>query len=305
MLVNWQNVIDKNKLFWQYPVCTEKEFYTQNKSDYNYVGFPWATVIDKNTNHKLLFQILNYFIDNDIEYYTCCQHISFRNLKTLFEDLNITTVFTSHKQIGEEKMGTVTLLPCPLYAVNVEDNTRNSIFLEKDLKNIDRKYLYSFVVASRADYITDIRNRIFNLPKKDAYIQHTGGWHFDELVFTDAQNYNKSFNVSQSHKEKTELYNNILLNSRYSLCPSGTGPNSIRFWESLAVGAIPVLLAATLELPCNNLWLDSIIRIEESSVQDIPDILRGISENEERSRRDNCLRLYNFYRANYANRGSI
>ena len=34
-------------LFWQYPVITEKTFYEQNKYNFNYLGLPWATIIDK------------------------------------------------------------------------------------------------------------------------------------------------------------------------------------------------------------------------------------------------------------------
>lgn len=35
------------KLFWQYPVITEKEFFIQNKENINFIGIPWATIIDK------------------------------------------------------------------------------------------------------------------------------------------------------------------------------------------------------------------------------------------------------------------
>ena len=41
------------------------------------------------------------------------------------------------------------------------------------------------------------------------------------------------------------------------------GPNSIRLWESLAVGAIPIILADTLELPKHKLW-DKAIEISNN-----------------------------------------
>ena len=53
------------------------------------------------------------------------------------------------------------------------------------------------------------------------------------------------------------------------MCPSGSGPNSIRFWESLAVGSIPVLLSDSLELPKHKLWDDVIIRIKEKNFKNI------------------------------------
>ena len=54
--------------------------------------------------------------------------------------------------------------------------------------------------------------------------------------------------------------------SRYSLCPSGAGPNSIRLWESLAVGAIPIILADTLELPEHEDWDKAVLRVPEKDL---------------------------------------
>ena len=34
----------------------------------------------------------------------------------------------------------------------------------------------------------------------------------------------------------------MILTCVFSLCPEGAGPNTLRVWESLAVGAIPVIL---------------------------------------------------------------
>ena len=108
-------------------------------------------------------------------------------------------------------------------------------------------------------------------------------------------------NEDHGHKIKTEFYNSILLDSRYILAPSGSGPNSIRFWEALGAGAIPVLLADTLELPKHELWEKSIVRIKECELENIDDILGEINEEEERERRENCLKLYEYFRNNYKN----
>ena len=40
----------------------------------------------------------------------------------------------------------------------------------------------------------------------------------------------------------TRRYNQLLSDSVFSLCPEGAGPNTLRLWESLAVGAIPVVI---------------------------------------------------------------
>ena len=93
----------------------------------------------------------------------------------------------------------------------------------------------------------------------------------------------------------------MLLKSKFTLCPSGSGPNSIRFWEALGAGSIPVLLADTLELPENKLWDSCILRISESEINNIDTILRKISPEEMHKRRSGCLDMYNYYKNNYRN----
>ena len=100
-------------------------------------------------------------------------------------------------------------------------------------------------------------------------------------------------------KIKTSIYNNILLNSRFSLCPSGTGPNSIRFWESLACGSIPILLSDTLELPYHELWDNAIIRCHEKDLENIDIILEEIRSHKEDEMRQNCLTIYNDFKNDF------
>ena len=67
-------VINRLKLFWQYPVITEKTFYQQNKLKPNYIGIPWATIIDKKYNLNVIFNLLKEFVKNDMFY---CFHYFF------------------------------------------------------------------------------------------------------------------------------------------------------------------------------------------------------------------------------------
>ena len=113
------------------------------------------------------------------------------------------------------------------------------------------------------------------------------------------QNLNYELNTNRTHEQKTEEYNKILLNSRYSLCPSGSGPNSIRFWEALAVGSIPVLLSDKLELPKHELWDKAIVQMKEEEIAKIRDVLNTISLDKEREMRENCLKIYDYFKDNY------
>ena len=304
--ITMEEIIQKFKLFWQYPVITEKTFYEQNKNNDAYIGFPWATIIDKRYNLNVIYKILCDHISSQTFYYTCCQHISFRNLIPLFKALNINVVYSPHKIKGEDQISGIVIKPCPLYAVNYEDETRNMKFKNIDLLNCPRPFLYSFVGGYQNGYISNIRNNIFKLKKRDdIYIQNTGDWHFNQLVYHSSQNNELKENINDNHNKKTDMYNEILLSSRYSLCPSGSGPNSIRFWESLAVGSIPILLADTLDLPYHPLWKNSIIVVPEKNINNIDTILQQISSQKEEEMKRNALKLYQYYRTCFSGISTI
>jgi hypothetical protein len=66
-------------------------------------------------------------------------------------------------------------------------------------------------------------------------IVDTGGWHYENSKDTQIRN---SFN-----------YAKVLGNTKYSLCPRGTGPSTIRIWEAMAMKSHPVILSDFLKMP--------------------------------------------------------
>lgn len=303
-LLNYEDIIKKFKLFWQYPVITEKTFYLQNKYNPNYIGIPWATIIDKRYNMIIIFNLLKPYLNNRVNSITCCQHISFRKLIPLFKEFGVTTLYTPHKILGEDVINGINILPCPLYAVNIEDESRNKEFKNVDYLTCEREFLYSFAGAyDKRWYLTNIRQAIFDMKAhKDAYIRNTGAWHFDNVVYSKInQNADGIIKDNKQMDDNRLNYNKLLLKSRFSLCPSGSGPNSIRLWESLAVGAIPVVLADTLELPSHDLWDDTIIRIKEDKLYTLNKILSTISPEKEKRMRENCIKLYDYFKNNFNN----
>lgn len=294
-------VLNDLELFWQYPVITEEEFYNQNKSDPKYCGLPWATIIDKGYNlNEIVDFISNMMYHSD--YYTCCQHIHFRKLFHLFKTIGITTVYSPHKIKGENTLNGIRISPCPLYAVNIEDQSRNKEFRNKHYMKLRRKYLYSFIGGYQPQYISPIRKNIFKLDRhKHNLIKYTGDWHFNSTVYSTLQNKYNKLNIDENHNIKTSYYNVTLLNSRYTLCPSGSGPNSIRFWESLACGSIPVLLSDNLDLPYGIDWDNTIVVLPEHEIDQIEYVLSSISEDEENTKRRNCILVYNKLKHNFKN----
>jgi hypothetical protein len=297
-------IIMKNlNLFWQYPVITEQEFFNQNKDNDLFCGFPWATIIDKKINLNIIVKILLPYIKHN-NYYTCCQHISFRKLIPLFKILKIKTIYSPHKIKNENIINDIQILPCPLYAVNLEDKEKNIEFQNIDFINKKRLLLYSFIGGVQSNYISNIRNKIFSMKHNKAYTEiiNTGEWHFNKVVYSEKQNIKGEININKEHKRKTKIYNQILLDSKFSLCPSGSGPNSIRFWESLGCGSIPVLLSDTLDLPYNIDWDNTIIQIKENEIENIDNILSNISKEREELLRKNCIKTYEKLKTNFRNK---
>lgn len=298
-----EEILTKYKLFWQYPAITEKTFYLQNKYNSDFLGFPWATIKDKNYNLQVIYNIIKSYTESDKIYYTCCQHISFKYFIGLWNALNIKTVYIAHKVKDEDIIQGINLKPCPLYALNIEDTNNNKEFQGIDLLNIDRNILYNFIGGYQKEYLTQIRPNIFKMKHpENTIIKYTGDWHLNKLVYNPTQNVKQEMNLNKEHIDKTKYYNELLIKSRYTLAPSGSGPNSIRFWEALGAGSIPVLLADTLELPEHELWNDAIIFMNETEINSLPDKLKQITVKKEKEMRKNCLKIYKDLRYNFINK---
>ena len=300
----FDDIMNRLNLFWQYPVITEKIVYQQQYNNANYFGIPWAILIDKhvktNYNLNIIINILESIIPKR-NYITSCQHVLFYKLFTHFKQLNIKTVYSPHKKKGENYINGIRILPCPLYAVNFEDPARNKEFMNIDYEKCPRDLLYSFIGGYVEEtYLTNVRERIFNMKHpENTIIKNTGSWHFYKDVYLGYQSKKGKLIENDEDHLKTKIYNEVLLRSEFSLCPSGSGPNSIRLWESLACGSIPVLLSDTLELPRHKLWDDAILKIREKNVETIPEILNSISENQKINMRKNCLIIYNDFKNNF------
>ena len=66
--------------------------------------------------------------------------------------------------------------------------------------------------------------------------------------------------------EWKESYIELIKDSKFILCPRGQGLNSIRFFESIAAGRIPILISNEVKLPLNNIidWSSYVIHLKEN-----------------------------------------
>lgn len=278
---------------WQRPVITEynvfKQLTTMQLLPYHYFAFPWATLIDecwvKKTDLKTLLDQRN---PDGKEYCTVVQHIFYKQLFPTFQALNIRYVFSPHCTLADReearKFG-ITLFGFPLYAAVKRGMDESLIPMQS------RQFLTSFIGQYDIKcYLTEIRLKIFDLfsPYADCLIKRRGEWHFQGMVYKGQ---------SGTSLELEDEYKMALAHSKFSLCPSGSGPNSIRIWESMSYGSIPVILADTLVMPTIRTmpWTDAVIFWKESDIAGLYEYLKAITVEEMEAKSKACLTLFDEY----------
>lgn len=277
---------------WQSPVITEKfanELLEQNPiKNKQHHAVPWATLIDLKINlpegdpRKLVATKALKEVPFKKNSFTVCQTYRFMQLIDTFKQAGIDTVFCPHAQ-GE--VDGIKIEPFPLYdPLQINPAKEKTIF-------------YSFIGLHRSDYVSNIRRRIFldENHSKDSEVIERQRWHFDNAVYAKQIGSVKSHPIQDILEENNKNeYKEILSKSRYSLCPCGVGPSSIRFYESLRAGAIPILLSDKMKLPnIKDLdWNDCIIKLPESDYKDLRKIINNIIPEKERELRENCIKAY-------------
>ena len=278
---------------WQYPAITEKlacrlsMLRLPYARDMAYVGFPWASLIDHLNSGTLrgraLKQKLHELVgrlDGRSRRITVCQQIFFQEHRWAFELAGITDVFWPHTTIYSSLPG-ITLHPFPLFPV--QWRAQSCIKKERDI-------LYSFIGAQATRlYLSNSRDLILsnlaNLP--GSLISGNANWFYEDLVHKvqiretlDAQD---PLFTGELRQQQERNYLESLRRSVFALCPSGTGPNTIRLWEALGCGAIPVVLSDTWKPPGpRELWDNAVFFLPDTpeGVMSIPRLTAQWADDE-------------------------
>jgi hypothetical protein len=118
---------------------------------------------------------------------------------------------------------------------------------------------FSFIGSSRTNLI---REKILK-------IQHPQAFLFDSNPSTDQKPWWEKENPDQLFN----MYRELMLDTKFALCPKGISASSIRFFEVMEAGCVPVVIANKLILPEGPNWSDFLIKIPEADLKMLPDIL--------------------------------
>lgn len=290
---------------WQFPAITEQHAFRRLAATGLdlpgaplYVAFPWATLIDKLQTgaadaSDLMAELgrVSAILPEGRRRVTVCQHIFARKYHYLFDMAGIDDVFWPHATLTDGQADPaheagIRFHPFPLYPVQTPEALPDA---SAEADGVARPHLYSFIGARANDwYLTQSRNWILDLLGDDqrGLIRGRDGWHYQRVVY-DGQILKNAADQPETlvDKSASEEFREALTGSVFALCPSGTGPNSIRLWESLAAGTIPVILADDWAPPGNpRLWDQAAVFCPETpeAIAALPDLLAGIAADPHR-----------------------
>ncbi len=132
-------------------------------------------------------------------------------------------------------------------------------FTEDERTGTAPDLLYSFV-GSRSD---PVRRPILRLTHPRAVLEDSSGF-----VFYDRSD-PVAFDQRKAHYRRT------LLRSKFVLCPRGAGTSSIRLFETLAAGRVPVLISDQWMPPAGPDWNNISFRVRESEAAAVPLLLEA------------------------------
>ena len=119
---------------------------------------------------------------------------------------------------------------------------------------IEPDLLFSFL-GSRSH---PIRRRLLQLTHPGAVVEDTSGF-----LFYDRSN-------PEAYDRQKAHYLETLLRSKFVLCPRGAGTGSIRLFETLAAGRVPVIISDDWVAPAGPNWEACSLRMREADIGAIP-----------------------------------
>jgi Exostosin family len=131
-------------------------------------------------------------------------------------------------------------------------------------RDIETDLLWSFVGTLSND---PLRQSLRGIQEPNGLVQDTQ--HFSDTVRWGWQSTQRD-----EGREAFSEYATALGRSSFVLCPRGRGASSIRLFEALQVGRCPVVISNEWLPPPFVDWSSCSIRVPESSVRDLPRILR-------------------------------
>lgn len=244
---------------WQVPAATEKAAFEAMlpwaySLDFDYIGFAWATLFDGLRNDaatnarmlRALAAIRAQMTGRRGRRVSVAQHIHSHRLIGFFQACGLTDLFYAHARLDQPRIGGIRIHPFPLFPAQTPEGPEPG-----DLHR-PRRWLANFIGAyNPRAYLSDVRAHIFaDAGQPDLCIVARDAWHFERAVYAEQMRHlaPDAARLALEAEHKAE-YLDAIRDAAFTLCPTGSGPNSIRVGEALALGSVPIILTRDLALP--------------------------------------------------------
>lgn len=129
-------------------------------------------------------------------------------------------------------------------------------------ETVEPDLLFSFMGARSHK----TRDHLLELIHPSAYVEDTSHTQFFD--------YSKARDEQRIQMQK-QRFQEIMLRSKFVLCPRGVGASSFRLQEALTVGRVPVIISDEWVPPAGPDWENCAIRVREVEVDTIPALLES------------------------------
>ena len=172
-------------------------------------------------------------------------------------------VFTPHSSTKDS------FITIPHYAVNVDTS------LSREKRSIDFSFLGSTSTHTVRKRLVSMYNTCY-----DSGVH----WGLDKNLKGDF----------------TKNYISLLGNSNFSICPRGTGISSVRLFESMSMGSIPIIVADNYGLPLSDIidWDKITISVKENDISNMKSIVGSYSKECVFEMRNKLIETYYTYFSN-------
>jgi hypothetical protein len=125
-----------------------------------------------------------------------------------------------------------------------------------DADEAEPDLLFSFVGSRTAK----CRSALFELRHPEGVVEEVS-----DFMFWDQ--------ASPRYEERRRRFSEVLGRSRFVLCPRGRGTSSIRLYETLAAGRVPVIISDDWVAPTGPDWGAFSLRVPESRARTVVDVI--------------------------------
>lgn len=244
----------------QYPsLNTKKNFetyffeYFQNQefnTSLKYIPIQWTNYLVKQNYGRDIQDLNNYLklnLKSEEKYFTIVQYSG----GPLIE-LENTLIFSMGGTINTKLGKNSKVIPLPLL---YDSNLKKA--------DLEKKYIASYIGRPTHKIRTKLEDRITSNEK--FYIKNI-----------------TSMNSSIS-KENLELFEKLIKESYFSICPRGYGPTSFRLYESIQMGTVPIYISDKFFLPYIEFldWSEFAILLKSRKISSLPRKLNNLIESGE------------------------